>query len=67
LILFAVDQELGEGAGLGMPPELTDPVGALEVRESQDVEEFGASCRREGFEASPEPPPPSRRGSRRGG
>ena len=30
-ILLAVDQELGEGARLGVPPELAGPVGALEV------------------------------------
>ena len=33
-ILLAVDQELGEGASLRVSPELTDPVGALEVGRS---------------------------------
>jgi hypothetical protein len=41
-ILLAVDQELGEGAALRIPPELADPVGSLEVREHQDVEQLGA-------------------------
>jgi hypothetical protein len=49
-VLLAVDQELGEGAGLGVAPELADPVGSLEVREHQDVEEFGAGSRAEGVE-----------------
>ena len=30
-VLLAVDQELGEGAALRVAPELSDPVGALEV------------------------------------
>jgi hypothetical protein len=41
-ILLAVDQELSEGATLRVAPELSDPVGSLEVREHQDVEELGA-------------------------
>jgi hypothetical protein len=41
-VLLAVDQQLGEGATLRVAPELSDPVGSLEVRESQDVEEFSA-------------------------
>jgi hypothetical protein len=53
-VLLAVDQELGEGAALWVAPELSDPVGSLEVGEHEDVEEFGASGRRECFEASPE-------------
>ena len=37
-------QQLGEGAALRVPPpELTDPVGPLEVREHEDVEELGAA------------------------
>jgi hypothetical protein len=32
-ILLAVDQELGEGPRLRVPPELADPVGSLEVGE----------------------------------
>jgi hypothetical protein len=34
-------------------PELSDPVGALEVGEHQDVEELGAWSGAEGVEASP--------------
>ena len=30
-ILFAVDQEFGEGATLRVAPELANPVGSLEV------------------------------------
>jgi hypothetical protein len=36
-VLFAVDQKLGEGAALQVIPELSDPVGPLEVGERQDV------------------------------
>src|SRR6266511_5055420 len=39
-ILLAIDQELGEGAALWVAPELADPIGALEVREHQDVEQL---------------------------
>jgi hypothetical protein len=41
-IFLAVDEELGEGTALWVAPELSDPVGALEVREHQDVEQLGA-------------------------
>src|SRR4029453_3862494 len=41
-VLLAVDQELGEGAGLRVAPELADPVGSLEVRKHEDVEKFAA-------------------------
>ena len=37
-----VDQEFGEDAALWVAPELTDPVGSLEVGEHQDVEQLGA-------------------------
>jgi len=37
-ILLAVDQELGEGATLRVAPELSDPVGSLEVGQHEDVE-----------------------------
>jgi hypothetical protein len=37
-----------------MSPELADPVGAVEVREAQEVDELGASRRREGLEAPAE-------------
>jgi hypothetical protein len=41
-ILLAVDKELGEGAALGVASELAYPIGAIEVREHQDVEQLGA-------------------------
>ena len=40
--LLAVDQQLGEGAALRVAPELSDPVGAVEVREHEDVEQLVA-------------------------
>ena len=43
-----VDQEFGEDAALWVAPELTDPVGSLEVGEHQDVEQLGAGSRTEG-------------------
>jgi hypothetical protein len=42
-ILLAVDQQLGEGAALWVTPELSDPVGSLEVGERQDVEQLGGA------------------------
>jgi len=48
LVLLQVDQQLTEPARLRVPPELADPLNAFEVREAEDVEEFGASRRREG-------------------
>jgi hypothetical protein len=54
-VLLAVDEELGEGAALRVAPELSDPVGSLEVGEHEDVEQLGAGSRRESLEASPEP------------
>jgi hypothetical protein len=51
---LAADQELGEGAALRVAPELSDPVRSVEVGEAKDVDEFGASRRREGLETSPE-------------
>ena len=53
-ILLAVDQQLGEGAGLRIAPELADPVGSLEVRQHQNVEELGAGSRTESIQARPE-------------
>jgi hypothetical protein len=41
-ILLAVDQQFGEGTALRVAPELSDPVGSLEVGEHEDVEQFGA-------------------------
>jgi hypothetical protein len=37
-ILLAIDQELGESATLRIAPELSDPVGSLEVGGHEDVE-----------------------------
>jgi hypothetical protein len=53
-VFLAVDQEFGEGAALWIAPELSDPVGALEVGEHQDVEELGAGSRTERIQALPE-------------
>jgi hypothetical protein len=50
-VLLAVDQQLGEGAALRVAPELSDPVGSLEVGEHQDVEQLGAGSGAEGVEA----------------
>ena len=50
-VLLAVDQQLGEGAALRVAPELADPVGALEVGEHQDVQEFGTGSGTESVEA----------------
>ena len=41
-ILLAVDQELGERPRLRVPPELADPISAVEVGEHQDVEQLDA-------------------------
>ncbi len=49
----AVNHEFGEGAAIGVAPELSDPVGPLEVGEHQDVEEFGTRGGTEGVEALP--------------
>jgi hypothetical protein len=43
LVLLQVDQELPEGPCLLSAPELADPIGAVEVGESEDVDELGAS------------------------
>jgi hypothetical protein len=40
--LLTVDQELGEGPRRGVPPELADPVGPLEVGERQNAVELGS-------------------------
>ena len=50
-VLLAVDQQLGESPGLRVPPELADPVGALELGQHQDVKEFGARSRPESVKA----------------
>jgi len=54
-VLLTVDQQLGERPRLRVSPELADPVGSLEVRKHEDVEQLGASRRRESLEASLEP------------
>jgi hypothetical protein len=46
LILLQVDQQLAGGPRLRVSPELADPVGAVEVREAEDVVEFGTSRQR---------------------
>jgi hypothetical protein len=40
-VLLEVNQKLAEGAGLWVPPIGADRVGALKVREHQDVEQLG--------------------------
>ena len=55
-ILLAVDEQLGEGAALRVAPELADPLGALEVREHEDVEQLGAGSGTERVETGLEPP-----------
>jgi hypothetical protein len=56
-ILLAVDQQLGEGAGLGGPQELSDPLCPIEVRQRQDVEQLGAGSGAEGVQARSEAAP----------
>jgi hypothetical protein len=53
-VLLAADQEFGEGAAPRVAPELADPVGALEVGEHQDVEQFGTGSWTKCIEAFPE-------------
>jgi hypothetical protein len=50
-ILLAVDQQLSEGPRLRVPPVLSDPVGAVEVGQHQDVEQLGAWSRTERVQA----------------
>jgi hypothetical protein len=50
-VLLAVDQQFGEGAALRVAPELSVPVGPLEVREHKDVEQLGAGSRAERVQA----------------
>jgi hypothetical protein len=40
LVLLEVDQQLSEGARLRVTQELADPLGAVEIWEAEDVEEF---------------------------
>jgi len=53
LVLLQVDQQLAEGPCLGVPPELADPLGAVEVGEAEDVEQFGAGSWTERVETLP--------------
>ena len=41
-ILFAVDQELGEGAALWVAPELADPLGPFEIGQQSGSGGVGA-------------------------
>ena len=45
LVLLEVNQELAESPRLRVSPELSDPVGSLEVGEHEDVEQLGAGER----------------------
>jgi hypothetical protein len=48
-------KELGRTTGSArVAPELSDPVGSLEVAEHEGVEKLGAGRRRQGLETSPE-------------
>jgi hypothetical protein len=51
LVLLQIDHQLAEGPRLGVAPELADPVGSVEVGQHEDVEQLGASGRREGLQA----------------
>jgi hypothetical protein len=42
-VLLQVDQQLPELSGLRVAPELTDPLGAVQVQEAPEEEEFGAT------------------------
>jgi hypothetical protein len=50
-VLLAVDQQLGECTALWVAPELTYPVGSVEVGKHQDVEEFGTGSGTERVQA----------------
>ena len=49
-VFLAVDQHSGEGAALGVVPELTDPVGSVEVGGHQDVKQLRPGSRTESIE-----------------
>jgi hypothetical protein len=53
-VLLAVDQQLGERPRLGVPVELADAVGPLEVGKHQDAEKLGARSGAEGVETLPQ-------------
>ena len=53
--LFGANQESGESAALWVTPELTDPFGAVDVGEHQDVQ-LGAASGTEGIEPFTELP-----------
>ena len=50
-ILLAVDQEFGEGPGLGVLPVGADRIGPVQVRQHENVEQFGAGRGTESIEA----------------
>jgi hypothetical protein len=52
--LLAVDQQLGEGAGLRVPPIGANRVGAVEVGKHEDAEQLGAGSGTEGVQVFPE-------------
>jgi len=52
-VLLAVDQEFGECATLWVAPELSDPVGSLEVGQHEDVEQLGERGRARPLRAEP--------------
>jgi hypothetical protein len=64
-ILLAVVEQLGEGPALRVAPELRDPLGAHDVSEHEDAEQFGAGSGTEGVEASGFPRPIGRQGQSR--
>jgi len=53
---LAVDQELGEGTGGGVPPVVADPLDAVEVGEDEDVKQLDARIRAVGVEPLSEHP-----------
>jgi hypothetical protein len=52
---FQVDQSSAKVRVSGVAPELSDPVGSLEVGEHEDVEQLGAGSRTECVETVSEP------------
>jgi hypothetical protein len=60
-VLLTVDQGLRECATHRVAPELSDPVGPVEVGEHEDVEQLGARSRPKGHRDLPEVGAPARR------
>jgi hypothetical protein len=54
-VLLAVDQQLAEGPNLRVTSEGANPLGPVEVRQHQDVEQFGAGSRTEGVQSLAKP------------